>query len=229
MFDARDDSVEVRAFAKTAAIYAAGITFLPALATVSGRLWFVLHGAVLLSGLTGVVCSAMIYHWTRRPTWAGPRTFLRFLGTSAWLGLAATLFAAAVCAAALPELSVGTVLAELLQRLGWPLIVVAAAKLAYEALDLVHLLDRHRTPIKRVAWLLTGPLAGLNLARFVLGVLGGLILPWILLHESPARSSAMWLSTVAALFVFSVAGELLERTLFFMTAVAPRMPGAVRT
>lgn len=217
------------AFAKTAALYAIGITFFPGLVAWAGQIWTVLHGTVLLSGLIGVACSAMIYHWTRRPTWSGPRTFLRFFGTAAWLGLAATLFASAICAAALPNLSVGPVVADVLQQLGWPLLIVAAAKLGYEALDLVHLLDRHRTPIKRVAWLLTGELSGLTLARFVLGILGGLILPWILLHQPATAPSVTWFALVSALFGFSVAGELLERTLFFTTAVAPRMPGAVRT
>ena len=75
---------------------------------------------------------------------------------------------------------------------------------------------------------MTDHLAGVTLARFALGLLGGVLLPWALLNES-ASSGATWLATVAAVFVMSLVGELLERTLFFMTAVGPRMPGAIRT
>ncbi|WLD12040.1 DmsC/YnfH family molybdoenzyme membrane anchor subunit [Planctellipticum variicoloris] len=216
-------------FAKTAALYAAGMTFLPWLMTMAVTLWYVLQAGVLLSGLAGVFCSAMIYHWTRRPTWSGPRTFLRFFGTAAWLGLTATLLAATIAAALSRDLSVGPVLSEFVGRLGWPLMTAAAAKLAYEAQDLLHRFDRHHTSLKRVARLQTGPLSLLSIGRFTLGVLGGLVLPWMMLQETAQTSASTWVVLVGLTFGLSLAGELAERTLFFMTAVAPRMPGAVRT
>jgi len=120
-------------------------------------------------------------------------------------------------------------LSDFIARLGWPLMLCAAGKLLYEATDLLHLFDRHHTPLKRSAMLLTNELASLALARFAFGILGGIALPWALLHESADASPAKWLATVAALFAMSIAGELFERTLFFMTAVSPRMPGAIRT
>lgn len=216
-------------FAKAAALYAAGMTFLPGLMTLAGSLWYVLQAGVLVSGLAGVFCSGMIYHWTRRPTWSGPRTFLRFFGTAAWLGLAATLLAATLAAALNPALAVGPVLTEFVARLGWPLLGIAAAKLAYEALDLAHALDRHHTPLKRVARMLIGPLSVLAIGRFTAGAIGGVLLPWMMLQESAETSASTWVVLVGLSFGLSVAGELAERTLFFMTAVAPRMPGAIRT
>ena len=82
---------------------------------------------------------------------------------------------------------------------------------------------------RRLAALMTDQLAGLTLARLALGLLGGVLLPWALLNEPATSSGATWFATVAAVFVLSLIGELLERTLFFMTAVASRMPGAIRT
>lgn len=216
-------------FAKTAALYAAGMTFLPWLMTMAGTLWYVLQAGVLVSGLAGVFCSAMIYHWTRRPTWSGPRTFLRFFGTAAWMGLAATLLAATIAAVLSRDLTVGPVLSEFVGRLGWPLMTAAAAKLAYEALDLLHRFDRHHTALKRLAKLQTGPLSFLTIGRFTLGTLGGIVLPWMMLQETEQTSASTWVVLVSLTFGLSLAGELAERTLFFMTAVAPRMPGAVRT
>jgi len=213
------------AFAGAASAYAAGISFCPETTVLTSRLWTV----ALVSGLAGVLCSVMIYHCTRRPTWVGPRTLVRFLGTSLWLGLAATLFAAAIAAALRSDLSVGPVMSDFIARLGWLLIGCASIKLTYEALDFLHLLDRHHTPLKRAAALSTNELASLVLARFALGLLGGIVLPWSLLHEADPQGSAKWFATVTVLFLMSVGGELLERTLFFMTAVAPRMPGAIRT
>jgi len=217
------------AFAGAASAYAAGISFWPETTVLTSRLWTVVRTGALVSGLAGVLCSVMIYHCTRRPTWVGPRTLVRFLGTGLWLGLAATLFAAAIAAALRSDLAVGPVMTDFIARLGWPLIICASLKLTYEALDFLHLLDRHHTPLKRSAALLTNELASLVLARFALGLLGGVILPWSLLHETDPQGSAKWFATVTVLFLMSVGGELLERTLFFMTAVAPRMPGAIRT
>ncbi len=216
-------------FAGAASAYALGVTFWPGTTVLSSRVWTAVRAGVLGSGLLGVFCSVMIYHCTRRPTWNGLRTLLRFVGTGLWLGLAATLLAAAIAAAVRADLAVGPVAAEFVARLGWAMIACALGKMTYEALDLLHLIERHHTALKRVAGLLTNELASLTLARFALGTLGGIVLPWTLLHETDQAGSAKWLATVTVMFVLSVAGELLERTLFFMTAVAPRMPGAIRS
>ena len=214
-------------FAPAAAAYSVWTVFRSDLS--GGPVWQVVQGAVLVTGLSGVLCSVMIYYRTRRPTWGGTRTLWRFLGTTIWLGLAATLFAAMLSTSVQTELKLDTVMHELLAHLGRPLMICAAVKLMYEAADLLHLLDRHQTPLKRLALLMSGDLGGLAIARFALGLLGGIILPWSLLAEGEHGTPVKWMATVTVMFVMSVAGELLERTLFFMTAVSPRMPGAVRT
>uniref|UniRef100_A0A7C2JYH6 Molybdopterin oxidoreductase n=1 Tax=Schlesneria paludicola TaxID=360056 RepID=A0A7C2JYH6_9PLAN len=217
------------AFAGSATVYAVVLWQFPQAPEQWGPWWTAISAGVLLTGLAGVFCSVMIYHVTRRPTWLGPRTFVRFFGSTAWLGFAATLFAAGFAAALSRELAVGAVLTELMPTLGRGLIVTAVAKLAYEALLFLNLLDRQHTPLKRSALLLAHELAGPALARFALGALGGIGLPAALLFESPAASPVKWLTTVTAIVALSIAGEVLERTLYFMAAVSPRMPGAVKT
>ncbi|MES2789538.1 MAG: DmsC/YnfH family molybdoenzyme membrane anchor subunit [Planctomycetota bacterium] len=184
---------------------------------------------VLISGFVGVFCSVMIYHCTRRSTWIGPRTFLRFFGSTLWLGLSTTLLVAAIVAGVRPDLSIGAVLHDLGAILCPALMLVAGLKLAYEACDLLQLLDRQHTPLKRSASLLVGELASFTATRYTLGILGGLVLPAVLWHESSSSHPAEWISTVAAMWLFSVAGETLERALFFMAAAAPRMPGGLKT
>ncbi|MBS0207253.1 MAG: dimethyl sulfoxide reductase anchor subunit [Planctomycetes bacterium] len=215
-------------FAPAAAACSLGTMFQSATGFAGVAVWLFVRAAVLVTGLAGVLCSVMIYYRTRRPTWGGTRTLWRFVGTSVWLGLSATLFAAMLATSVQSRLEFGTVMRELVALLGRPLMICAAVKLAYEGADLLHLLDRHQSPLKRLALLMTRDLGGIAIARFALGTLGGIILPWSLLaadHDTPVQ----WMATVTVMFVMSVAGELLERTLFFMTAVSPRMPGAVRT
>ncbi len=215
-------------FAPAAAAYSMGTLFWSEGLHANEFLWQAVRAGVLSTGLVGVLCSVMIYYRTQRPTWGGTRTLFRFLGTTIWLGLAVTVFAGMLATSVQSDVGLGTVMQELMAHLGRPLMVCAVVKLAYEAADLLHLLDRHQTPLKRLALLMTGELGGLAIARFALGLLGGIILPWSLLAAG-SDSPAKWVATVSTIFLMSLAGELLERTLFFMTAVAPRMPGAVRT
>ena len=216
-------------FAAAAGAYAAGEFVVGNDVMMSNANWRFVRTSVMASGLVGVLCSVMIYYRTRRPTWGGSRTLLRFLGTSTWLGFAATLFAAMPPALIRADLSLDVVMKEMLTRLGGPMIACAVAKLLYEAADFFHLFDRHQTPLKRMAMLLADELSGLTIARFALGIMGGVLLPWSLMIDVDHTSTVKWLATITVIFAMSIAGELLERTLFFMTAVAPRMPGAVRT
>ena len=65
--------------------------------------------------------------------------------------------------------------------------------------------------------------------RFAAGVIGGLVLPLIMLNQSATTSGASIAAMGLASFGLSLLGETLERTLFFTAAVAPRMPGALKT
>jgi hypothetical protein len=56
-------------------------------------------------------------------------------------------------------------------------------------------------------------------------------MPAMLLVSLPALSSAglvQFVATASVLFLACLAGELLERYLFFAACAAPRMPGGIR-
>jgi hypothetical protein len=109
------------------------------------------------------------------------------------------------------------------------MIVVAVGKLAYEAALFQHLLERQSTPMKRSALLLSGELAPVTLARFVCGVLGGVLFPALLWRSGAGFEPVQLVATVVFAGGLSLLGELLERYLFFTAAVAPRMPGGLKT
>jgi hypothetical protein len=80
--------------------------------------------------------------------------------------------------------------------------------------------------------LMSGELSNATLARFALGLLGGMILPLMLAREAATLSAeaglVQFVVFTGLLFVASVAGETLERYLFFSACAAPRMPGGIR-
>lgn len=183
--------------------------------------------SVVALGLAGVFCSAMIYTVTRRPFWSGSATLIRFSLTTLWLGLSTVLLIAILVTASVPLVldaflkSTGTSLCQ-------ALIVTALVKMVCEAAIFAHLASKQTTPLNRSARLLTGELSAWTISRFVSGGLGGVILPLILVaNDSVTPTSAVGLSV--AMSGLSLAGELLERTLYFTAAVAPRMPGSLRT
>ncbi|MBX3444834.1 MAG: dimethyl sulfoxide reductase anchor subunit [Planctomyces sp.] len=213
-------------FAGAAVLYAASswLTGVPPAATR------VLSWSVALFGLLGVFCSVMIYVFTRREFWSLNSTAARF-GLSTLLLGGATTWAALLVA---QRVSGGPQAAALVQDCGFWLsrgiLVVGAAKLLFELSLLRHLADRRTTSLKRSAMLMLGPLSNVTLARFAAGVLGGVMMPLLLLSSQAdafARSSVLIL--VGMQFAACLVGELLERYLFFAAASAPRMPGGLRS
>jgi formate dehydrogenase iron-sulfur subunit len=95
-------------------------------------------------------------------------------------------------------------------RLATLLMAATALKLLAELAVFLHLRDRRHSALKRTAILMCGDLSHLTAARFACGITGGLLLPLLGLPGS---------------LVFCVAGEWLERHLFFAATTAPRMPG----
>lgn len=190
--------------------------------------------SVVASGALGVFCSVMIYHSTRRPFWHLTTAGLRFLLTTFVLGIATAMLTSMVAALWLDSLSAAEVMARYGALLCQALIATAAIKLVLDASIFAHLLSKHATPLKRTAMLMTGELLGPTGQRFVAGVFGGLILPaWLLSASSPTAGGSFGDGFLAAvvlgIFVATLAGELLERHLFFVAAVAPRMPGGLTT
>jgi DMSO reductase anchor subunit len=164
-----------------------------------------------IAGAAGLFCSVMIYVDTRRQFWSFSHTAPRFFGSAVVLGLTSAL----VCAGWLssrPQLAI---------ELGACLALATTAKLMLESHALAALTgDRDIvTPALNTARLLSGPLRGANELRVACGLVGGIIIPVLVALASAPR----WTAWIALGFV--LAGELLERSLFFRAVDAPKMPG----
>lgn len=217
------------AFAGLAALYAA-FEWAARGASHSSLRQF-LGGWVVAAGLAGIVCSIMIYRCTRRPLWSGSGTIVRFLATTIVLGLSTALLTSAIAGRLASSATIGDAVAALHERLLPGLVLAVAAKLVFEASLFAHLLSKHQTPLKRSALLLKGDLSAATTWRFLLGALGGLALPviWMRLDRETGLTGFAVPLIAAGQFLLLVAGELCERYLFFTAAVAPRMPGGLRT
>lgn len=218
-------------FAALAAVYAIGLWLWPQ----GHAAWTGLLGpGVVIAGTAGVFCSIMIYHCTRRPFWGGSSTFTKFTLTTLWLGLVTVLMVSVIAAGLDETLNVHELMTAFGFRLCQAIVVVATLKLLHEAALFGHLASKQSTPLNRSARLMLGELAIWSCSRFACGILGGILLPAIIVSDAASSSldrmtgSAIAIVCVAS-FAFSVMGELLERTLFFTAAVAPRMPGSLRT
>jgi formate dehydrogenase iron-sulfur subunit len=206
------------AFAGLATAYAAGALLAPT-SPYAG----LLGAAVVFCGTASVFCSAMIYHATRRPFWHIARTATRFALTAIVLGLALTLLIGMLVAACDPPESLVRYLATSGGSLARGLVLFGALKLVLELADLRHLRDTTDTPMRHSARLYVGPLHRVAVARFLAGAVGMLALPWLCVRHAP--DAAAVLATAVAAFALTLAGELLERHLFFAAVRAPRMPG----
>lgn len=160
---------------------------------------------------------------TRRLFWSGTATSLKFFGSAAVLGLSA-MAAAAMFTGYLTE-SLG--LAMMGKDLAAPLAFATTLKLAYETSIFFHLFDKQQGDLKRSALLMFRELRGLTMTRYGLGLLGGVALPLLLLRLPAEPTSAWPLVLSLVVLATSLAGELCERTLFFMAMSAPRMPGGI--
>jgi DMSO reductase anchor subunit len=172
-----------------------------------------LRGAVAATGLVGIGCSVLIYHATRKAWWTSSITGFKFFMTAAVLGLAST-------ATTLTMTQREPDLVAALMRL---LVFATALKLLGELAVLVHLRDKRYTELKRSAVLLVRDLRPWSVMRIACGLIGGVVVPAAALAlDDMARPV-----TLASLALL-LAGELLERTLFFAAASAPGMPKGVR-
>jgi DMSO reductase anchor subunit/ferredoxin len=209
------------AFTALAVPYALVLAIVPdALGPTSTK---VLGATVAVTGIAGVACSVLIYTRTRRTSWRPATVTAKFALTATVCGIAVVLWASTVSSG----LGVGAPDGLAPGRVDALLLVLAAlvvVKLAGEASVLGTF--RWRTGADdperaRRARLLTGELRPVAARRLVLGALGGVVLPFILAVTAPGGS---WVSTALMTVALAtlVAGELIERTLFFTTASPPR-------
>jgi DMSO reductase anchor subunit len=109
------------------------------------------------------------------------------------------------------------------------LVLVMTGKLVFELSLLRHLRNVHQTPLRRAAQLHISQLANAWLARLVLGLVGGIVLPLLCQKTSLIDELGPWRwLPLCSLTLAIVAGELIERYLFFTAAVSPKMPGAIQ-
>lgn len=200
-------------FAGAAAAYAAATWLLPGESHEFLR--NMLNLGAIVAGMVGVFCSAMIYHDTRRAHWTIEQTATKFALTLLWLGACTTL---------LTTLFTGAAGEPWIRPLSLTIATIGTAKLLFESLVFRHLRNPHNTPHRRTARLLVGPLARLTAARFIVGIAGGVMLP-LLMAMSATDGSSPSLLLVSLILLSTLAGELIERTLFFAAVVAPKMPG----
>jgi len=221
-------------FSKLAVIYAAGNWFGPAVLVENEFFQSWVGWSVAASGLLGVFCSVMIYAFTRREFWSFSQSTIRFGLTTCLLGVAAvwlTLLLVSTFGNADQSGSISGIIEAYGSSICQSLILIAGAKLLFEANLLRPLMSRPTTPMKRSALLMTGSLASVTIARFACGVLGGLAMPALLLRatsETP-QDPVFLVIVTSMLFIACLAGELLERYLFFAAVASPRMPGSLRS
>jgi DMSO reductase iron-sulfur subunit len=166
-------------------------------------LWFgwpgavVAGGATSLIGVAGVVATGCIYLVASRPSWNTPLTIVQFLLTAALLGplTAAALGVEASAWWRLAAATAAVALAALLAAMQW----------RNATSDLVEL--------RGTARLLSKHLVRLTTTRMVLLGVGGVLLPLV------SASTA----TVRVALALALAGEILGRYLFFVSAVPRHM------
>ncbi|MBI1246654.1 molybdopterin oxidoreductase [bacterium] len=182
--------------------------------------------AATVSGIAAVICSVMIYVDCRRPLWTLDRTAAMFLLTGLVLGIPTSLVVSAIAAAVSPELDIQTVMGEFGKYQCQACILVVTVKLLLELSIFKHLFDWQNTPRRRTALLLRGELARVTFMRFAFGVLGGIVIPLVLMNDfaSPYQAPLVIGGGLVSVGLLT-AGELLERYLFFVASVAPKMPG----
>lgn len=221
-------------FAGCAFAYAAALWFseeyawMPTVANLLG--W-----ATVATGLLGVFCSVMIYVKTKRPFWNAPRTGAKFFATCLVLGTPTALLVSLVACYFSPTLTAQSLMQEYGQPLCQLLLAAVSLKLLVEASVLLWLRQSNNTPMKRTALLLSGDLGLITRVRYACGVVGGILLPLVLLFNGATESGAAGYSSlfigaiVVSMTLLLTLGELLERYLFFAASVAPKMPGAACT
>jgi DMSO reductase anchor subunit len=193
----------------------------PLLPDFPGKRWAMtltggVQAAAAIMGMFGVFFSVMVYVATQRAHWSGTQTGVKFFGTTFLLGSASVLSVYVFTGGTLDRMS---------RNLLTSILVATTLKLAFEASVLLQYRNRRHTALKRVATLMLGDLSLATRWRFGCTILGGIVLPIILQNDAFMHSLPI---ACVLLLLLLVAGETLERYLFFRAAPASRMPGGIR-
>jgi Fe-S-cluster-containing dehydrogenase component/DMSO reductase anchor subunit len=183
-------------------------------AFASLRPW--LGGAAAAVGLLGLYCSVQIYAVTGRPLWRFDRTAMRFGTTALVMGLALMNLVYSTSGV------IGISLACLVLLLG-----LGELRRVQER-DRLYATDREEevVAIRRTRMLLEGALRVDEERRQKLLSISFRLLPVIQLALIAIGASPVLQTLVAgSIFVSSLTGEFLERSLFFRAEAMPSMPG----
>ncbi|MBZ0167236.1 MAG: dimethyl sulfoxide reductase anchor subunit [Candidatus Omnitrophica bacterium] len=216
-------------FAKLAILYALCAMFQPVEQLL--RTWTfgldparILSLIVVISGIMGILCSAMVYRDTKRPFWNNAMTTVKFVLTAVILGMATNFLTATMISmlnSGIPTGYVNQSLGHLSCRIIWVTVLI---KCLVEAGIFLIPNRSGLTFIKKTAILMGGRLRQATLWRFGCGVTGGVVLPLIFIRlcQDLGATSAF----VLALLIWGLclAGEILERYLFFRAVVPLKMP-----
>ena len=185
--------------------------------------------AVALSGILGIICSIMIYDDCKKELWKGSITGLKFFGTAVCLGLATIMLSSLAAVYFLKPESLEGVLQTYTSTISILMIVAFSAKIIWEATIFRHLKDPTYSVFKRSALLMKNHLLTVTRLRYLLGTIGGIVIPLITYLTATSKTAGESLNFLLVLssvsFLFVLIGEFAERFLFFAAEVSKKMPG----
>lgn len=177
------------------------------LPVAAGSVWWPeLNGVAAGIGAAGLACSVMVYADTRRAFWSAGFGAVKILGAAVVLGAAMAFATGAAGEGAAAALVVGV-----LAKLGCDARVLRSLDEVDE--------DAPAAGLVASARLLKGPLWRVFALRLLLGLVGGVLLPLVVI-SGDAAAGVSW-----GVLLLVAAGEWLERYLFFRAVDAPKMPG----
>ncbi len=176
---------------------------------------------IAVARVLSVACSSMLYHDTNRVSWKSWRTFSKFFGTTLVLGTGCHWALGVFTDRREVFLAAFVVTFQLLK-----VMVERLSSLPMEKDQGVpgewHGVGSPSWQLERSGRLLEDSLGGWFRSRMACGWLGGVVLP-LFCVVNPA--SAPIAAVVAVMFM--VAGECIERSLFFRTMTTFKMPGNI--
>ena len=199
--------------------------------SISDLVMTFLGALVVIFGLAGVYASAKIYLVPARPAWNTIRTPLRFFLTGFILG---PLFALLVYGVFI-FFRIGGSLSPVIKAPAFAFLAVSTLAGFFQMIVLLARLfsfqlnpsDEHYGS----SFLLIHRFKNLFLTRLGLLVMGSFFFPFVLFAflQGSSLSSNGFLGLGFSCFLFSLAGELLGRYLFFVTVVPQNIPGSFFT
>lgn len=163
----------------------------------------IIHHGLLATFAVGIFCSAMIYIDCRRPSWKPILTFTKFLGSSMILGMSFCLLT--------PGGNPSIILLSIM--------VLSINKMAFELTLMTNNQVSRRFNLSNSISIARTQTATVRI-RFIAGIMGGVVMPYLFMTNLPAASLTYALSIIIPNFI----AEGLERRLFFTTATPLTLP-----